>query len=698
MNSRRLIAVAVLSFALAAPAWADLDDVKSMLSRGETEAALEELEALAYGGDSDAMVLLGDMHHEGNGVAANYSLAWSWYNRASRQSNPEAQYKLGRMLSRGEGAPQNEIEALELFEMAAKSGHEQAQLEAGLIYRDGTRRVRKSPTKALEYLSAAAAQGNAEAELALEELAEQGVTPSEPVEQAPSDQASSDQASSDQAILEMSEPDRIRAAILAWIDSVNSNFEGSGSGPRPEVIVTEAGGDFKVQIPDLAFSTGTTESVRFGTVELTLTPFGEPPSDPNEDWMASRRYRVNMTPPTRIELQSGLETYAITYDATDITGVWLPAFFNFVETDFEFTNLALTDPAGQTMVTADSASWVANIQETEPGVWSGPYGMEISNVLLAPPEEGTVTLGRVWTETVLNGVRAEPYGRMINQMNTDPEAFFAALMDPADGGAAITEMLELVTSSHFDLAIEDVSYVDIEGNEAFALAALGFGGSASQEGSDNAKFSISYNHSGLVAPLEGPEAEVVPKNTDLTIEVDRIPLESLARGMMEMIGLAMVEAARADSSAAMSDDFSEAELQGRAMSIVSAAQTGMTVDLSMDSALSSLALNGGVQASAEALFGVTGAFDLSISDVDGVLAMIDQDPMLAMYKDVFAAFVTTAAREPGPDGGEISKFAISIEPDGNLLVNGENAFAVMSGAMAPDQEGQMMTDPETQEN
>jgi len=692
MNSRRLIAAAVLSVALAAPAWADLDEAKDMLRQGDSEAALEQLETLANGGDTDAMVFLGDMHHEGNGVAANFSLAWSWYNRASRQSNPEAQYKLGRMLWRGDGTPQNEVEALELFELAAKSGHEQAQLEAGLIYRDGTRRTRKSPTKALEYLTAAAAQGNAEAELALEELAEQGVAPNEQVER-PKDV---EQPQADQAVLDMDEPERIRAAITAWIDSINSNFEGSS--PRPEVIVSEVDGKFEVQIPDLVFSTGATDSVRFGLVELSLTPFGDAPGDSSEDWMATRRYRLEMTPPTRIELQNGLEIYAITYEASDITGVWLPAFYNFVETNVELRNLALTDAAGQTLVKADHSSWLANLQETEPGIWSGPYGMEISNIVVTPPEGGMMTIGRISTETALDGVRAEPYGRMVNQMNTDPEAFITELMDPADGGAAISEMIKLVASSSFDMAIEDLIYVSPEGKEEFALAALGFGGIASQEGADNSKISISYEHSGLNAPLEGPEAELVPTNTQLVLAVDRIPLESLARGMVEMLGLAMVEAARADSGAAMTDDFSEVELQGRVLSIVSAAQTGMTVDLSMESALSSLDLSGGVEANAEALFGLTGAFDLTVSEIDGVLAMIDQDPMLAIYKDVFAAFAGTAIREQGPSDGETSKFAIVIQPDGNLLVNGENAFAIMAGAMAPDQEGQMMPDQESQEN
>jgi len=683
MNSRRLIAVAVLTVSLAAPALADLNDAKEMLRLGDGKAAIEELEALAFGGDPEAMVLLGDMHHEGNGVTANFSLAWSWYHRAARQNDAVAQYKLGRMMSRGEGAPRNAVEALSLFEQAAKSGHEQAQLEAGLTYLNGTRQTRKSINKALRYLTAAAAQGNAEAELALEELHEQGTILAA---QTPRDEP--EQRSSEPAIDKMDEPGRIRASIVTWLDAINSSFDGSSMVDRPEVNVQEVGGVFEVQIPDLVLTPNPGDSIRFGLVELTLTPIGEAPVESAEDWMATRRYRLDMRPPTRIEIHSGFEIHTVTYDASDISGVWLPALYNFVEMTAELRNLELTDPSGLVLVRAEHANWVSDIQETEPGIWSGPYRMEVANVTVTPPEGGTVTLARVSTETILNGVRVEAYGRIVNQLNTDPEAFINALVDPADGNAMIDEMIALVASSEFDFTIEDLVYVDAEGNQAFALATLGFGGSGSHDGADNAKMSISYEHAGLSVPLEGPEAAVVPRSTQFRLDVDRIPLESLARGLVELMGQAMVEMANADPNATMSDDFSEAELQARLMDIVSAASTGMTIDLSMESDLSALGLTGGVEASAEALFGLTGAFDLTVSDLDGVLAMIDQDPMLGAYKEVFAAFAATAVQASGTNGTGTSTFAIVIQPDGSLLVNGENAIAIATTAMTPDQQGQ----------
>lgn len=677
MKSRRFVAVTVLAMALAAPAWADLEKAKDLLSQGDGEAAVEELTTLAYGGDAEAMVLLGDMYHAGDGVAANYSLAWSWYHRASRQNDAEAQYKLGRMMLRGEGAPRNELNALELFERAAKGGHDQAQLEAGLIYRDGRRQIRKSTAKAVEYLTAAAEQGNVEAELALEELFERGDAP----------RVELSEARVEQPIHDMSEADRIRAAILAWIDGVNRGFEGGAVTPRPEVNVAEVDGGFDVEIPDLVLTTGTSESIRFGTIQLSLTPIGDVAKDTDEDWMLQQRYRIDMTPPTRIELQSGLDVYAITYEASDMSGVWLPALYNFVEASLELRNIQVSDQSGQVVAQADRGDWVVNLRETEPGIWSGPYGMEAVNVTITPPDGGTVTIARVSTETAVDGFNAEPYGRMMNQLNTDPEAFMNTLADPATADSAISEMIDLVASSSFDLTIEDVAYVDPDGNQAFALARLGFGGGAAQDGSDSARLSISYEHSGLDAPVEGPEADLIPRSSRLALDVNRIPMESIARAGVELLGQAMVAVARAESEVALAEDFSEAELQTRFLDILSAAQTGVTIDLAMDSALSGVELAGGVEAAADAMFGVTGAFDLTISNLDEVLAMAEQDPMMAAYKDMLAAFAAVAVREPG-DTGEQAKFVIAIQADGNLLVNGENAFVIMSSAMAPPPDGQ----------
>lgn len=690
MKSRHWIAAAALALVLAAPAYADLDTAKEMLDQGNAEGAVEELEALAYGGDAEAMVLLGDLYFDGTGVAANFSLAWSWYNRATRQGNAEAQYKLGRMMAEGQGAPRNELEALMLFEQAAEGGHPQAQLEAGLIYRDGTRQVRQSPTKAIEYLTAAAEQGVAEAELALEELnapvperrAEVEVQQSEATPAEPAAAPAED----------LDEAGRIRAGILTWFDAIDTSMEGQLVGPPPEVVVNEVDGVFQVHIPDLTMSTATGESVRMGTVNMALTPLDAAAGGAGQDLdqvMASRRYQVAMNPPTRIEFVSGADVTVLSYDASEITGVWLPALYNFIEMNVELSNMAVVDPMGQTVATAERLSWVADITETEPGIWGGPYGMEVSNVLVTPPDGGRVTLGRISSETVLNGVQVESYGRMIEQLNTDPEGFLAALMDPSEGQAVITEMLELVTSSAFDFTIEDLAYVDEFDTQQFALGRLVFGGKASQEGSDNAAMEITYEHAGLVAPLEGPEASLLPTSTQLTVAVERIPLESLARSVLEIMGTAMVEAARADPNAPMADDDMAAmELQFQLMNVLSMAQTGMNVGLAVGSEVSDVALDGGVQASQDAMFGMVGNFDLTVTELEALLATMQQAPEMALYGAMVMAFAQTAESETGADGTNVSRFAISIEPDGNLLVNGQNAMAIAAGGMAPEEQAE----------
>ena len=60
MNSRRLIAALGLAAFLTAPAWANTDTARQMLDQGDFEAAIAELEPLAYGGDVAAMTMLGD--------------------------------------------------------------------------------------------------------------------------------------------------------------------------------------------------------------------------------------------------------------------------------------------------------------------------------------------------------------------------------------------------------------------------------------------------------------------------------------------------------------------------------------------------------------------------------------------------------------------------------------------------------------
>jgi hypothetical protein len=665
-----LIIAAAFLVALSGPVLADLDAVEAALERGDYAAALDELRPLAEQGDAEAQRLLGDLYNNGVGVPINYSLAWTWYTRAANSGNAKAQFKLATMHWNGTGVPKNEEKAVEWYAEAADAGHEQAQLELGLIYRDGKRQIPASPHKAFVYLKMAALAGNFEAELAIEEMFVGGLAPAEEMEA----------YRAEQEVRSLSEPERIRTAVLDWIDTIN---RAGGGRPRlrPDVVVTESEGAFHVLIPDLVLTPDEGMAVRLGTLRVELVPEGTTPEEPEEDLMATRRYRVAFELPDRVEFQDGLEVYTLSYQPAEVRGLWLPAISSFVQLTVRLSELALTDAAEHVLFTAGEAAWVADLQETSPGLWSGPSSLEMT-ALEAFERGGLLRLSvrKVFAGTRFTDLKLEFYGRMVTEMNRDPEGFVASLAEPEGGESFLEQITSMVASSTLDFGVEGFVAYDDDGEQAFAFDRASIGVRARQQDANRASVGLSYSHAGLVAeiPDAGVGQDLLPRAADLVIDVGNIPVQDIGRAALEMFGQSLIAAAQADGDDAEAEtDLMMSEFGGRMIAALNEAGTDIKVELSFDSAVTAMTLAGGVVADPEAAWGLSGGFELVIGDLDRLIALTEQDPLLAAYGAVVMAFAEIAERgEPSAERPAPATFTITIERDGAVMVNGQNAVDI----------------------
>jgi hypothetical protein len=135
----------------------------TLLDRVIAASSKESLDAAAAK-DPRAQALVGSAHLSGlHGYAKSEAEAVKFY-RLAAGSNPIAQNNLGNLLLTGvaNGGTAAPAEAAELFRRAAKLGHPVAQANLGRLYADGVG-VEKDAAKAKEFLTLAAAQGNADA-------------------------------------------------------------------------------------------------------------------------------------------------------------------------------------------------------------------------------------------------------------------------------------------------------------------------------------------------------------------------------------------------------------------------------------------------------------------------------------------------------------------------------------------------------
>lgn len=86
------------------------------------ESAKSWLKKAALQGNSNAMVIIGDMYYQSLGVKQDFSKAFKAYSSAIELKNPIAMYQLGSMYYNGHGVAIDYKKALQLFEQSGKYG------------------------------------------------------------------------------------------------------------------------------------------------------------------------------------------------------------------------------------------------------------------------------------------------------------------------------------------------------------------------------------------------------------------------------------------------------------------------------------------------------------------------------------------------------------------------------------------------
>jgi localization factor PodJL len=136
--------------------------------------SLDRLSALANSGSAKAELLLGLKLLDGDGVSVNEAEAAKWLERAAKQNEPVAAYRLATLFERGHGVPADPAKAAQWYEVAAKAGNRKAMHNLAVAYADGNG-VQKDLVVAAQWFTRAANLGLADSQFNLAVLYERGM-------------------------------------------------------------------------------------------------------------------------------------------------------------------------------------------------------------------------------------------------------------------------------------------------------------------------------------------------------------------------------------------------------------------------------------------------------------------------------------------------------------------------------------------
>lgn len=108
---------------------------------------------------SRAMLRLGSLYRDGQGVKADPLQASRWFYLCTRQGNPSCAFQAGVMLDDGNGLPEDTAAAIRLYQYAVEQGHAGAMNRLALLYLFG-KGVPADSQKALQLLNSAASKGS----------------------------------------------------------------------------------------------------------------------------------------------------------------------------------------------------------------------------------------------------------------------------------------------------------------------------------------------------------------------------------------------------------------------------------------------------------------------------------------------------------------------------------------------------------
>lgn len=152
---------------------------KSFYDAGDFASAFDCFSKAAEAGNIDAIVSLGYMYFDGDGVDQDFAQAFTWYKKAAELEDSEAQLNLGCMYILGKGVKQDDAKALFWLQKSADAENSEAQNMLGSTYFD-----EQNYAEALSWYRKAAEAGSADAQFNLSDMYEYGKGVEQDIDQA----------------------------------------------------------------------------------------------------------------------------------------------------------------------------------------------------------------------------------------------------------------------------------------------------------------------------------------------------------------------------------------------------------------------------------------------------------------------------------------------------------------------------------
>ncbi|OIN87523.1 MAG: hypothetical protein AUJ12_02000 [Alphaproteobacteria bacterium CG1_02_46_17] len=439
-----------------------------------------------------------------------------------------------------------------------------------------------------------------------------------------------------------------------------------------ETTVTPQGTYYSVILPHLVTRyPGDVVSYDMGKIAINAMP-GKTADEWKVSFSLPRTVSVNTPKDGKVDFHFGQQK---------ASGLWNSKMNYMFQINAEYKNVTIEKTMPDTpepqvpLVTIGTINIKQNLQEDTPGskTWSGPADFSAQNI-----QTDKLSIGEVSANYMIKNVDYTVMTKMRDELKSMGENS-QSLSDLQNNPTAALNMFDVMAKMFenpmgeftSELTLKDLKATgytntpEASGDEV-TLKSAHFGMDMNLSNPQKASMVFRLGLDGLDVPLEDKK-DVTPKNAELEIKVDSLPLMELVKTTRQIAG---VEMQGATPDATPVKPYPQ---------ILAEAQTSFSNKVDINTDILNVHGQGAAQASGQSMIGLTTDQNWEIKGLDALLEKLKNDQQNPEISQQIAQklAILQLMGQMSPDKPDIRTYHLVVDDQGKMTMNGADLMSMM---------------------
>lgn len=452
-----------------------------------------------------------------------------------------------------------------------------------------------------------------------------------------------------------------------------------------DIIIEPAGNYYAVTLPNMTIVDAEGNRAEVGMIAINAIP-----GDKQGQWKMS----VAWPSPITYINKEGKPNLKIDIGAQRMAGLFDARIGNFIKLDSAYQTIRIESYKHDHITTIPKATLKYNLEEKEPGIFTGPITGTAEKIAVRDSAQNEL----LYIENGKFSMNIDSMAVVDNKAMQDEMNRLASRIQSAEGQASGEDamaVMDMITTAFDSLGNGFTSQYDLDGlrlllpdnkgtgkPEKVSIDNIGFGMDMTGFAQNNVKVGLRLGYEGfLMTPPTEEFLEFGPQTLKMDLSFNDIPFQEL----MEMASNSLETTIQNPAAA----DMVKIQAVMALPQLLTASGTNVSINKAIfESKASQAEVAGKIKADASAKTGATGFLTAKMYGLDELLNTAQQAALkdkeagqksnLSKIFPILVLLRGTAEQQTSPDGRVESNFRITLDEDGQLMINNTSIDALQS--------------------